>query len=285
MRICMASGKGGTGKTTVAVNLALVAGKVQYVDCDVEEPNGHLFLKPKIDSSYDIGIAVPVLDDELCNKCGICSKVCEFNAIAVFAKSVLIYPELCHGCGACIHLCPRRALRESTRCIGVVERGHIGDIAFLHGILKIGEPLAPPLIRALKKDFSEKIPVIIDAPPGTSCPVVATMRNSDYVVLVTEPTPFGLNDLKLAVALTEELSLPAGVVINKTRNGDNDSIEQFCEEKNLPVLIKLPFDRAIATLYSQGKNFIENPKYAQLFKELFKKIRKEYDETACNHKR
>ena len=285
MKICVASGKGGTGKTTVAVNLALVSGTAHYMDCDVEEPNGHLFLKPDITSTQNVTITIPEIDEAKCTYCGFCSEVCEFNAIGVFAQSILVYPELCHGCAACIYLCPQKAIKESKRAIGVIETGQSNGISFSHGKLNIGEPLAPPLIKALKKDCPADSVMIIDAPPGTSCPVVATLRGSDYIVLVTEPTPFGLHDLSLAVTLIEALALPAGVVINKSRAGDDNAVDQFCEEKQLPILMKLPFDRRIATLYSKGTNLADYPEYNHLFKQLFERIRKEYNETTADHKR
>lgn len=253
--IAVASGKGGTGKTTVAVHLAgLLAerGKtVQYLDCDVEEPNGHLFLKPEIEKREEIGIPVPVVDAKKCSGCRRCSEVCQYNAIAVL-KTALVFPELCHGCGACTLICPTGALREEPRTIGVAETGRAGRIAFAQGRLQVGEPMSPPLIRAVKKARMEEAIAIFDAPPGTSCPVVATVRDADYVVLVTEPTPFGLNDLRLAVELMRGLRRSFGVVINRAGIGD-DRVRVFCEAEGVPLLAEIPDDRRIAEAYSRGE--------------------------------
>jgi len=254
MRIAIASGKGGTGKTTVAVNLACVLADngqtVQYLDCDVEEPNGHIFLKPEITATEPVGIPVPVVDEEKCTGCRKCAEVCQYHAIAVLKKP-LVFAELCHGCGGCALVCPERAIREQDRTIGVVETGRAGNVAFVQGRLNVGEPMAPPLIRAVKKKASGDGVAIMDAPPGTSCPVVATVRDADYVLLVTEPTPFGLNDLRLAVEMIRQLGIPHGVVINRADSGDR-RVRDFCTAETIPILLEIPDDRRVAEAYSRG---------------------------------
>lgn len=255
MSVAIASGKGGTGKTTVAVHLAYALAEqgraVQYLDCDVEEPNGHIFLKPSIDQWVPVGISVPVVDKARCTACGKCAGVCKYNAIAVLKKA-LIFPELCHGCGGCAPVCPVGALVEQPRIIGVVETGRAGPVAFGLGRLNVGEPMSPPVIRALKRARAAQGIVILDAPPGTACPVVATVRDADYVVLVTEPTPFGLNDLRLAVELVRQLGRRFGVVINRAGIGD-EAVQRYCENEGIPLLAELPDDRRVAESYSRGE--------------------------------
>ena len=272
--IAIASGKGGTGKTTVAVHLAaaLIAHKraVQYLDCDVEEPNGHLFLKPSLDSSETVGIPVPAVDAAKCTSCGKCAEVCKFNAIAMLKKP-LVFPELCHGCGACTLVCPVGAIRETPRAIGVVESGHAGSIAFAQGRLNVGEPMSPPLIRAVKARRHPEADALLDAPPGTSCPVVATVRGADFVLLVTEPTPFGLHDLSLAVDTLRPLDLPLGVVVNRA---DGDSrVQDYCREHHLPVLAELPDDRRVAETYARGDLLFDRlPEWRGHFEDLWSRI-------------
>jgi len=254
MRIAIASGKGGTGKTTVAVNLACVLADngqtVQYLDCDVEEPNGHIFLKPEITATEPVGIPVPVVDEKKCTGCRKCAEVCQYHAIAVLKKP-LVFAELCHGCGGCALVCPEGAIREENRTIGVVETGHAERVAFVQGRLNVGEPMAPPLIRAVKKKAIADGVAIMDAPPGTSCPVVATVRDADYVLLVTEPTPFGLNDLRLAVEMIRQLGLRHGVVSNRADSGDQ-RVHEYCSAARIPILLEIPDDRRVAEAYSRG---------------------------------
>jgi MinD superfamily P-loop ATPase len=277
--IAIASGKGGTGKTTIAVNLALSLENVQLIDCDVEEPNAHLFLNPEITAKEEACIPVPRVDMNLCNFCGKCREVCAYGAIAVLPPSgntgkgqVLVFDHLCHGCGACAMLCPQKAIHEENRVIGVIEKGRAGSIDFVYGRLNIGEAMSPPLIRQVKKFIDRSKTVIIDAPPGTSCPVIAAVKGSDYVLLVTEPTPFGFNDLKLAVETARVTGLPFGVIIN--RSDDNDGIiEGYCKKENIDVLMKIPFMRQIAEIYSRGGMLVaEMPEYRKKFLELMKKI-------------
>ncbi|MBN1527120.1 MAG: ATP-binding protein [Candidatus Omnitrophica bacterium] len=280
MIISVASGKGGTGKTTVAVNLALSLNNVQFLDCDVEEPNAHIFLKPEIKEAFPAFIPVPEVDEAKCNTCGKCQKVCEYHAIAVIPSagaskgSVLIFPHLCHGCGACSLLCPQKAIKEIDKEIGVVEAGTSGDIRFIHGKLNVGEIMSPPLIRQVKKHIDRARTVIIDAPPGTSCPVIAAVKDSDYCILVTEPTPFGLNDLVLAVEVLRKLKIPFGVVINRSDIGD-DKVDRYCRGNKIPVLLRIPFDREIALLYSRGIPLVrEKAEYKEKFRVMFDTIEK-----------
>lgn len=283
MIISVASGKGGTGKTTVAVNLALSVDNVQFLDCDVEEPNAHIFLKPVIKQTSKAYIPVPQVEESKCTYCGKCAKVCAYNAIAVLpaqdAKkgNVLVFANLCHGCGACSALCPEKAITEINREIGVVEVGVCDGMDFVHGKLNIGEAMSPPLIRQVKEHIDFTKTVIIDAPPGTSCPVVGSVRGSDFCVLVTEPTPFGLNDLILAVEVLRKLNIPFGVVINRSDLGNNKT-DEFCEKERIPVLMRIPFSKEIAVAYSRGLPIISSfPEYKNNFRNLFKKIKDRFD--------
>ncbi|HUL38445.1 MAG TPA: ATP-binding protein [Thermodesulfobacteriota bacterium] len=275
MIISIASGKGGTGKTTVAVNLALSLpkGTAQLIDCDVEEPNSHLFLSPTIHQVSSVGIPVPRIDESKCTYCGKCAKVCEYHAIAVILKNVLVFDELCHGCGACSYLCPEKAIFEVEREIGIVQEGNANGMSFINGVLNIGEPMASPLIRKAKEKIQKDRIVILDAPPGTACPVIETVKGSDFCLLVTEPTPFGLNDLELAVGMLEKLEIPKGVVVNKADIGDR-GVWNYCKSRNIPILMEIPMDRQIAESYSKGIPIvIENPSYIQKFEYLFEKIK------------
>ena len=275
MIISIASGKGGTGKTTVAVNLALSLNSVQFLDCDVEEPNAHIFLKPEFKERIPATIPVPMVDESKCDCCGKCREVCAYSAIAVFPSdkerkgSVLIFPHLCHGCGGCSLLCPQGAIREENKEIGIVEIGNCGDMQFVQGRLTIGEIMSPPLIKQVKGYINPKRTVIIDAPPGTSCPVIASVKGSDFCILVTEPTPFGLNDLILAVEVVQKLSIPFGIVINRSDIGDHE-VDLYCQKNNIPILTHIPFDKEIAFLYSNGIPLVrEKKEYKERFKDMF----------------
>ena len=257
MVISVASGKGGTGKTTVAAGLAIVTGRCQLLDCDVEEPNAHLFLHPRLTERSPVTILVPEVDAERCTRCGRCGEVCQFHAIAVMAKQVLVFPELCHGCGACGLACPEDAIREVSREVGVVESGKSSRISFVHGRLNVGEPMATPVIRAVKAHLDSERLTIIDAAPGTACPVVEAVKGSDFCLLVTELTPFGLSDLRLAVEVMEKMAVPCGVVINRSGEGD-ETTESFCASKGLPLLGRIPFERRVAEAYAHG----QHPVYA-----------------------
>jgi MinD superfamily P-loop ATPase len=274
MILAVASGKGGTGKTTVSVNLAKVFGSpVQLLDCDVEEPNSHLFLHGTLRDREIASIKVPEVDESRCDACGECGRFCQYHAIALLGSTPLIFPDLCHGCGGCEKVCPRGAISERDRRIGVVETLEADAVTLIQGRLDVGVAMAPPLIRAVKSRMQRGVPAILDAPPGTSCPVIATIRGADFVMLVTEPTPFGLHDLKLAVDMVKELGIPFGVVINRVGIGD-DRVHTFCGENKIPVLLEIPDDRRIAEAYSWGEPVIDAlPEYRSLFSTLLWNIK------------
>jgi MinD superfamily P-loop ATPase len=270
--VAVASGKGGTGKTTVAVSLALSTG-CQYVDCDVEEPNGHIFLKPVMTGRVTVNKLVPDVDPAKCTLCHECSRACVYHALAVLPGRVLVFPELCHSCGLCAWVCPEKAISEKGIPIGVVETGTGGKIRFAQGRLNVGEPMAVPIIRAVKREISTDGGAILDAPPGTSCPVVQSVLGSDFCLLVTEPTPFGLHDLTLAVETLRRLDIRFGVVLNRADIGD-DKTEQWCSAEGIPVLMRIPHDRRIAEAYSRGVPLVEaRPGYRAAFGELWQRIR------------
>jgi len=277
VKITIASGKGGTGKTTVAVNLAtLAAGEmdgVAYVDCDVEEPDGHLFVHPQISSEEEAQVPVPVVDEDRCTHCGDCARACRFNALLATKKKVIIFQELCHGCGTCSIVCPEGAISETKRAIGVVRRGQADSMTYLGGVLNVGENMATPLVGRVKENITNDISLaFIDASPGTSCPVIEAVRDTDYVILVTEPTPFGLSDLKLAVEMTRELDIPFGVVIN--RDMDTTSVlEDYFERENIDILARIPLRRDIAETVSRGNMLLDyNNEIRNIFQSLFELI-------------
>jgi len=276
MIISVASGKGGTGKTLVATSLALSLQdrhRVQFLDCDVEEPNAHVFLKPVITSSEAVCIPVPNVDEKRCTHCGKCAEVCAYHAVAVFSQYVMVFPNLCHGCGACSYLCPENAISEEGREIGMVEQGHSDGVEFIQGRLNVGEAMPTPVIRKVKDYVNQDGIVIIDISPGTSCPVVESIKGSDFCLLVTEPTPFGLNDLILAVETAKTLEVPYGVVINRAGIGDT-KVEEYCLKENIPVLLTIPLDTEIARLYSRGITLVEGmPQWQGSFLGLFDHIR------------
>ena len=275
MKIAVASGKGGTGKTTVAVNLALSLENVQFLDCDVEEPNANIFIKAKIQESKKVTVSIPKIDKKKCNFCGKCSEFCTYNALAVIKSNILVFPELCHSCGGCELICPKNAVTWKTRIVGKVEYGQSNGIDFYQGLLNIGEMQAIPVIKTLKKEIDKKKTVIIDVPPGTSCPVIESISNSDFCILVTEPTPFGLYDLKLAIEVVKYLFLPFGVIINRDGIGDRN-VESYCKKNNIPILLKIPESKKIAHLYSKGVAIVGNShKWNKMFTQVFDKIEKE----------
>ena len=273
MILSVASGKGGTGKTTISTSLASVLGsKAQLIDCDVEEPNCHILIKPEIENTEVVGLPVPEVDISKCTACGKCSEVCRFSAILVLADQVLTFTHMCHGCGGCSLLCPEGAIREVSRELGVIERGNAGDVQFIQGRLRVGEAMSPPLIKAVKKYIDTDKIAILDAPPGASCPVITTTMGSDFIMLVTEPTPFGLHDLKIAVQAISVMEIPFGVVLNRSDIGDR-TVHEFCDSKGIPLLMEIPHDRNIAEGYARGDLLIESdPTYRERFLELMTTI-------------
>lgn len=269
MIIAVASGKGGTGKTTVAVNLALSLGPTNLLDCDVEEPNVHTLLHPTDLQTTSVTVSTPLVTEDKCTLCGKCANFCQFNAIFVGKTKVLVYSEMCHSCGGCSLVCPEDAITEVPRSIGKIHQSTIGSIHLVYGELSIGEPIATTLIQAVKKHVNSAQTNILDAPPGTACPVIETMRESDFIVLVTEPTPFGFHDLSMAVDVVRELRIPFGVIINRAGIGD-EGVEEFCKQNEIPILMEIPFDRHIAEAYSRGIPFVQEiPEWRQRFREFF----------------
>ncbi len=271
--VAIASGKGGTGKTTIAANLAqVVCGlgqKVQYLDCDVEEPNGHIFLKPQITGRREVTVDVPQVDLDKCTACGKCGEICQYSAIVCIKEHVLTFEQLCHSCGGCRRVCPADAITTKPLKIGEIESGKAGDVDFVSGRLRIGYVRTPSLIKEVKKYIKQDCLAIVDVPPGTSCPVVEAVKGTDFVLLVTEPTPFGLNDLKLAVGLVREMSLPFAIVINRYGIG-NDEVEKYCEAENIEIVLKLRDDRRIAEAYSSGKMMVDElPEYKSHFSGVY----------------
>jgi len=273
MIVAVASGKGGTGKTTVAVNLAVSIGKAQLLDCDVEEPNAHLLLNPKIIREEPVYRFIPSINDGLCDRCGKCAAFCQYNAILVVPQRVLVFPEICHGCGGCALVCPKGAIIEGRHRIGRLKEGYKNGLQIVFGELEVGEPMAVPLIREVKRRIDRDGNVVLDAPPGTSCPVIETVKGSDFCLLVTEPTPFGLHDLKIAVAVLEDMDIPLGVVVNRAGVGDR-RVYEYCSEKGIPILMEIPYQRKIAELYSKGIPFsLEMPEWRDRFQKLFSDVK------------
>lgn len=270
MKIAVLSGKGGTGKTTVSASLAFALDFCQYIDCDVEEPNGAIFIKPALQEVYQVKVPVPEVDLAKCNGCGNCAKACQFHALAVIKDKILTFSEICHHCGACQLSCPTGAIQEVDRVIGVVEADLTGT--FLHGRMNIGEPISIPIIKELKRRVINDLPVILDCPPGAACSVVQTIGGCDYCILVTEPTPFGLHDLKIATTLVRKMEIPCGVIINKAIS-DQKMIHQFCTENGIDVLLEIPFSREIAENYSKGILPVhDNMEWINRFQEVYYRI-------------
>lgn len=288
MIISIASGKGGTGKTLIATSLAFTLkerGKVRILDCDVEEPNDHILLKPLLKKSVPVNIRTPSVDQGKCTHCGKCAEVCRYNAIAVFPKYTMVFPQLCHGCGACSYLCPENAISEVDRATGIVEYGRTNGLEFIHGKLNVGEAMPTTVIRKVKENSDINGLAIIDAPPGTSCSVVESIKGSNFCILVTESTPFGFHDLELAACTVREMAIPFGIVMNRY-NTDYKKIEEYTLKQNIPVLMKIPFDLAIARNYSRGITLAEGiPSWKKEFIGLYMKIKEFLAERNRGHKR
>jgi MinD superfamily P-loop ATPase len=273
MIISIASGKGGTGKTTIATNLAVALGTdVNLLDCDVEEPNDHIFIQPTITHTETVSLKVPQVDMNKCSLCGKCQEICQFQAIAVVGTTVLTFPELCHSCGGCMEVCPENAITEIDREMGIFEAGTRNGVTFAYGRIFVGQVMAVPVIERVRAAVQPDKVNIIDAPPGTSCPVISSVKDTDFLILVTEPTPFGLNDLKLAVGMVKILNIPHGIVINRSDLGD-DKVKEYANEENIPILMEIPFDRQIAETYSKGKLLVkELPEWKERFIHLYENV-------------
>jgi len=278
MKIAIASGKGGTGKTTIATNLAVSLSnsgqQVQYLDCDAEEPNGHIFLKPEVETSEDVTVGVPEVDMDKCTGCGKCGQLCQYSAIICLKDKPMVFEQLCHSCGGCMAVCPEDAIVEKQRKIGIAEFGKSNGMYFGHGKLDIGAIQTPALIRYVKNKAINDGLTVLDVPPGTSCPVIEAIKGSDFILLVTEPTPFGLNDLELAVGMVRELKLPFAVAINRSDIGD-DAVVKYCQKEGIEVILEIPNDRKIAESYSRGVMIVEAiPEYKSTFLKLYEDIKR-----------
>ncbi|MCW4011106.1 MAG: ATP-binding protein [Candidatus Bathyarchaeota archaeon] len=274
MIVTVASGKGGTGKTSIAVNMALSVGNLQFFDCDVEEPNAYLLLNPELHGTEPVYASIPMVNKELCNFCGECSRFCQFNALFVAPEKILVFPELCHSCGGCALVCPQKAITWEKHQIGTLKFCGVDDLTLVYGELDVGKPLAVPIIKAVKNHIAADKDAIVDSPPGTSCPFVETVRGSDFCVLVTEPTPFGLHDLKIALQVLKTMQIPFGVVVNRAGLGDR-KIYDYCNDQNVRILMEIPYQRQIAELYSKGVPFsVEMPEWKEQFQKLFDEIKR-----------
>ncbi len=274
-RIAVLSGKGGTGKTLVSVNLAAAAKKAIYIDCDVEEPNGHLFFKPEIGSEQDISVKIPFVDSALCNSCRKCVDFCKFGALAFVKNRPYLFKEVCHSCGGCTLLCPQKAISEQNKSIGKIQRGVSGDVTIGTGILNTGEASGIPIIKELLKGVGTDQPVLIDCPPGSACIVMESIKDADYCVLVAEPTVFGVHNLAMVYELVCLFKKPHGVVLNKCLDGENPA-ETFCLDKGIRILARIPFDRELGALSSDAKIAVrESEKYRALFSELLEAVQRE----------
>ena len=275
MKIAVLSGKGGTGKTFVSVNLACAADKAAYVDCDVEEPNGHLFLNPEITGRFPVSVTVPQVDEGKCTACRKCVDFCKYNALALIKNKLMTFYEVCHSCGGCILFCPEKALTEKERTIGTIEEGMSGDVAVFTGCLNTGEVSGVPIIKGLMAKLPEQGPVVIDCPPGSACVVMESIRTADFCVLVAEPTLFGVHNLSMVYELVKLFHKPFGVVLNKCLPGENPA-QQFCLDHKINILAPIPFDEELGRLNSKGHIAVrENKQYRELFQKLLKTLEKE----------
>ena len=273
MNIAILSGKGGTGKTTVSTNLAMTLG-VSYVDCDVEEPNGFIFLNPSIQEREDVFVEYPVIDQKKCVLCGACAKACQFNALAKAVKEIVVFEKLCHDCGACKLVCKADALSYGKRSIGKLESGMAKEINCYRGILNVGEPMAVPVIRKLLKELPKE-DHLVDCPPGTSCNVVTALKYVDAAILVTEPSEFGLHDLKMAVELVKLYNIPYGIIINKD-DGQDNMVKTFCKANEVKLFGTVPYSMEAASLYSRGMMLCENDNHKKNFIDMAEKIKEAF---------
>jgi MinD superfamily P-loop ATPase len=270
--ISVASGKGGTGKTTIAVNMALSLEQAQLLDCDVEEPNAHLLLQPESVETAPVYTTISTISSDRCDYCRVCAQFCAYNALFVAPETIMVFPELCHSCGGCTLVCPRGAIEEKPRQIGTVKHGTTRGIDLVYGELDVGKPMSVPIIRAVKAQIQDVKPVVIDAPPGTACSLVTAIHRSDYCILVAEPTPFGLHDLQITVQVLKAMRIPMGIVINRAGIGDRN-IYDYCAKEALPLLLEIPFSQRIAELYSQGIPFVTVlPEWTAKFRQLYDEV-------------
>ncbi|MDD4493808.1 MAG: ATP-binding protein [Eubacteriales bacterium] len=275
MKIAVLSGKGGTGKTFVSVNLACAADKAAYIDCDVEEPNGHLFLKPQMSEKTPVFVTVPQVNEDKCISCRKCVDFCKYNALALAGDKLMIFYEVCHSCGGCILFCPQKALTEKEREIGVIEEGISENVTVLTGCLNTGEVSGVPIIKALMEKLPHQGTIVIDCPPGSACVVMESIRKADYCVLVAEPTLFGVHNLEMIYELVKLFNKPFGVVLNKCFS-DKNPARQFCDDHKINVLAQIPFDEELGRLNSKGSIVVrENQLYRELFRDLLKTLEKE----------
>ena len=283
MKLAVLSGKGGTGKTLVSVNLAAVAKDSIYVDCDVEEPNGHLYFKPTEIETETVAIKIPVVDEDLCLGCRKCVDFCKFNALAAIVNKLLVFDDICHSCGGCIMLCPSKALTEKDKVIGEIKTGISEEVKVISGILNTGEASGIPIIKELmKKTADEKRMTLIDCPPGSACIVMESIQDADYCILVAEPTVFGLHNLQLVLELVKLFNKPYGVIINKCMENEN-LIETFCIENKIKVLSKIPFESDLGAINSDGEIAAKSEKYNGLFSELLQAVVKEVEHETVTH--
>lgn len=276
MKIAVLSGKGGTGKTLVTVNLAAAAKTATYIDCDVEEPNGHLFFKPEGITEEKVTVKIPMADEELCSGCRKCVNFCKFNALA-YTNKLIVFDEICHSCGGCILICPEKALTEKDKVIGTVQKGTSGNVSVYTGIMNVGEASGVPIIKKLLEPENQEADkmTVIDCPPGSACIVMESIKDADYCILVAEPTLFGVHNLNMVYELVTLFRKPFGVVLNKCLDGENPA-ETFCIENNIKILGRIPFDNELGTLNSNAEIAVnESEKYRELFSDLLQTVKKE----------
>lgn len=277
MKIAVLSGKGGTGKTFISVNLTFAAGNSNYIDCDVEEPNGHLYFKPEILKKEKIYVKIPQVDKEKCNGCRKCVEFCKFNALAYIKDNVFVFEDICHSCGGCSLLCPEKAISEKDKEIGEVHEGLFKDSNIYTGILNTGEETGVSIIKELLTNAYNKPYTFIDCPPGSSCSVMESIKDADYCILVAEPTLFGVHNFDMVYNLVKIFDKPFGAVLNKCLDGENPA-EEYCKKNNIKILCKIPFEHELGKINSNAEIASEkNEKYHSLFSSLLKSVLEEAD--------